>query len=169
MGRYPPVVRQAPDLEPGWKWLYTRGYTIGAPSIYARRWMVEYARTRSLQPPVTGPARKFLGRGRFPYKGGRRSGSDLHRVSTWRSIPPDGVTVRDSVYRDGRLQIIGEDRYRLIGGEAGGCIVEVIALRKPVSPSSRFGFLLLPRWSVRTIMEESRIFEELDHDYLRGR
>jgi hypothetical protein len=144
-------IKPTPNLEPGWKWLYTRGYALGAPSSYARRWMLDRAKRLSydiLTPPSAGYPNRISLKSRGQVQSGR-----MMRVSTWQTVPPDGVTLRDGIYRGGRLQLLSEDRYRFMGGQNGGCIVEVKAFRKPVAFPARVGFLLLPRWSERSIQE----------------
>jgi hypothetical protein len=138
-------------LDPEWKWLYTRGYSLAAPSIYARRWMLEMAKRLRSDGP-SHPADGFPTR--IPPESHKQGQSRrTQKLTNWESVPPDGVTIRDGIYRSGRLQLLSEDRYRFMGGQNGGCIVEVKAVRKPVAFPARVGFLLLPRWSERSIQE----------------
>jgi hypothetical protein len=141
---------RSPGIHPGWKWLYTRGYTLEAPATFALHWMIERA----------GPA--------VPRPAETRSDKLVYKVTTWEKVGTEGITFHDEVYRGSKLQLLGEERYRFLGSAKGGCIVEVVALRKPFSLSSHVGLLLFPRWSVRTVEEEASLFDEIDRDYLHG-
>jgi len=89
----------------------------------------------------------------------------VERLTKWEEVPPDGITFRDAVYRGQAVQLLGEERYRFMGAESAGCIVEIIALRKPVSFSARVGFFLRPDWSIRSKKQERELFEEIERDY----
>jgi len=131
--------------------------------------MLDRARRAEASQPDSHSQSPALFPSRIPPKSRNvgRQGS-VQRITTWESVPPDGVTLRNGVYRKSRLQLLTEERYRFMGGKNGGCIVEVMAFRKPVAFPARVGFLLLPRWSERSIQEESALIAEIDRDYLRG-
>jgi hypothetical protein len=137
-----------PDVPPGWTWLSTRGYTLEARASYALRWI--QARAGPQTPPNSPP--------------GRYSG----RVTSWELVPPDGITFHDELYHAGKLQMLGEERYRFMGAEQSGSIAEVIMLRKPISLLARFGHALDPRASVRNARKEAELFDDIDHDYREG-
>lgn len=162
--RGPPV-----DVPPGFRWMYTRGYDLAAPASFAFQWMVAHAPPRGGGPPGTGhlldlphrPPEPRVERRRYPEHG-------TERVTTWELVPPDRVTFRDDVYRNDRLVVQGEERYRFLGGDGPGCIVEVTALRKPIGWLSRIGFAMFPEWSVRPRGEEAGLLRQIEQDHRRG-
>ena len=154
------------DIEVGWAWIYTRGYSLRAPSEFALRRMAE----RTEDPQSTSVRQsdlKSLGRVRAdqPDSLGAHQSAGIHRVTTWEAVPPDGITFHDAVYRGERLLLLGEERYRFMGGDGAGCIAEVVVLRKPVSFTARLGLILLPELSVRSSKKEKSLFDEIDDDY----
>ncbi len=143
------------DLAPGWHWVYTRGYDLAVPAEFAFRWMVAHAPSQSATEACIE---------RRAYQGGR-----IVKVTRWEFVPPDRVTFHDEVYRRGHLVVEGEERYRFLGGDSPGCVVEVTALRKPVGWLSRAGFALFPEWSARTRRQETELLDEVERDYRSGR
>ncbi len=151
---------------PGWHWLYTRGYDLAAPAGYAFRWMVGHAPS---EPSGTSAGDSSPGAietrtERRVYPRGR-----MVKVTRWELVTPDRVTFLAEVYQRGGLVVEGEERYRFLGGDGPGCIVEVTALCKPVGWLSRIGFALFPEWSGRTRRQEAELLGEIERDYRSGR
>ena len=115
------VARPA-NLAPGWHWLYTCGHDLAAPAGYAFRWMGDHAPSEpsgttagdsSPSTPETRTERRVYPRER------------MVKVTRWEFVTPDRVTFHDYVYQRGALVVEGEERYRFLGGDGPGCIVEV--------------------------------------------
>ncbi len=153
------------DLAPGWHWVYTRGYDLAVPAEHAFRWMVDHAPSEPSRPSTTdsSPNASGVRIERRAYQRGR-----ILKVTRWEFLPPDRVTFYDEVYQRGHLVVQGEERYRFLGGDGAGCVVEVTALRKPAGWLSRIGFALFPGWSVRTRRQETELLDEIERDYRSG-
>lgn len=162
--------RAPADVPPGFRWMYTRGYDLTAPVSFAFRWMEAHAPplgrglagTEKSTDERPRPSEPLVERRGYPERG-------TERLTKWELNPPDRVTFHDAVYRRGRLVVQGVERYRFLGGDDSGCIVEVTALRKPVGWLSRLGFVLFPEWSLRTRRQEAELLAEIERDYRSGR
>jgi hypothetical protein len=124
--------------------------------------MVDQAPGRAGVPSRSGAIQEALERRSRAASGAVKYPKDVERVTRWEIIPPDRITFHDTVYRKGRVEIVGEERYRFLGGDQPGCIVEVMVLRKPISLVARIGFAVAPTWSVRSTHLEVAVLGEID-------
>jgi hypothetical protein len=158
--------RRPKDIGRDWQWLYTRGYSLQATAEFALQWMIQRAADRP-RPANCDPGPDPDESSEDPQSMTliRRAANRIEVVTKWEVVPPDGITFEDAVYRSGKLQLLSEERYRFMGAKTGGCIVEVVVSRKPVSLASRIGLALVPNMSIRPVKKESALFDKIDSDY----
>ena len=160
-----PRPRPPADVPLGFRWMYTRGYDLAVPAGVAFQWMADHAPSRG-PPTTTGGPRASDGDTRLERRVYHRGRTE--KFTRWELAPPDRVTFHDEVYQRGRLVVQGEERYRFLGGDGSGCIVEVTALRRPVGWLSRIGFALFPERSVRSRSQEAELLLQIEQDHRRG-
>jgi hypothetical protein len=83
---------RAPGFEASRVWHYTRGYSLGAPSTYARVWMLDRVKRLKLD----SPAYSFRSIGGFPKRfppglGDQSHSTQVQRGVTCQAVPPVGV------------------------------------------------------------------------------
>ena len=154
------------DVPAGWRWVCTRGHDLPVPVSYAFRWMASHAPPEAEVAPKAGSSPTPADRARIERRDYPKRG--LRKVTRWEVLPPDRVVFHDQVFQRGRLVVEGEERYRFMGADGLGCIVEVTTLHRPVGWVSRAGFALFPEWSVRTRRQEAELLREIERDFRVG-
>jgi len=77
------------------------------------------------------------------------------------------VVATDSLWKGGRLEILGREEHRFMGN-SNGSIVELTLRRKPVSLVSRLGFAMFPTMSGVPVSREVATFEAIDRAFRDG-
>lgn len=152
----------------GWRLLYTRGYSLDAPPGFARDWLVRHL-------PFQAPDRTsdderatvVLSRGVTPAVLVSYIRRGLDRFTEWDLSFPDTVVATDSLWKGGRLELLGREEHRFMGN-ANGSIVELTLRRKPISMVSRLGFALFPTMSGVPVATEAVTFEAIDRAFRDG-
>jgi hypothetical protein len=160
-----PTGEAAPVIGAGWRWIYTRGYDLAAPAAFAFSWIVQRAPTHQKGRGREAGSREGAGAVANRPTEHRSYPHGIERVTGWEVIAPDRIIFHDTILKKGRVEILGEEIYRFLGGTTPGCIVEVTVLRKPISLVSRMGFALWPDWSIRSKRRDIELLREIEEAY----